>query len=120
MIFVGLVGMIDPARSEVKESIKLCKQAGIETIMITGDYKETAYAIAKDLEMVEHESQAMMGEELDKLSDKELNEVVKHTKVYARVSPEHKVKIVTALKENGYITSMTGDGVNDALALKNA
>src|SRR5690606_28594229 len=71
-------------------------------------------------EMVEHESQAMMGEELDKLSDKELNEVVKYTKVYARVSPEHKVKIVTALKENGYITSMTGDGVNDALALKKA
>ncbi|WP_312815239.1 cation-translocating P-type ATPase [Sedimentibacter sp.] len=120
MIFVGLVGMIDPARSEVKESITLCKQAGIETIMITGDYKETAYAIAKDLGMVEHESQAMMGEELDKLSDKELREAVKNTKVYARVSPEHKVKIVTALKDNGYITSMTGDGVNDALALKKA
>ncbi len=120
MIFVGLVGMIDPARPEVKESIKLCKQAGIETIMITGDYKETAYAIAKDLGMVENENQAMMGEELDKLSDKELREVVKNTKVYARVSPEHKVKIVTALKDNGYITSMTGDGVNDALALKKA
>lgn len=120
MIFVGLVGMIDPARPEVKESIKLCKQAGIETVMITGDYKETAYAIAKDLGMVESESQAMMGEELDKYSDKELREVVKKTKVYARVSPEHKVKIVTALKENGQITSMTGDGVNDALALKKA
>lgn len=120
MIFVGLVGMIDPARPEVKESIKLCKAAGIETIMITGDYKETAYAIAKDLGMVESESQAMMGEELDKYSDSELREVVKKTKVYARVSPEHKVKIVTALKENGHITSMTGDGVNDALALKKA
>lgn len=120
MIFVGLVGMIDPARPEVKESIKLCKQAGIETVMITGDYKETAYAIAKDLGMVENESQAMMGEELDQYSDKELREVVKNTKVYARVSPEHKVKIVTALKENGEITSMTGDGVNDALALKKA
>lgn len=120
MIFVGLVGMIDPARPEVKESIKLCKQAGIETIMITGDYKETAYAIAKDLGMVESESQAMMGEELNNYSDEELREVVKKTKVYARVSPEHKVKIVTALKENGQITSMTGDGVNDALALKKA
>lgn len=120
MIFVGLVGMIDPARPEVKESIKLCKAAGIETVMITGDYKETAYAIAKDLGMVESESQAMMGEELDKYSDEELREVVKKTKVYARVSPEHKVKIVTALKENGQITSMTGDGVNDALALKKA
>ena len=120
MIFVGLVGMIDPARPEVKESIKLCKQAGIETVMITGDYKETAYAISKDLGMVESESQAIMGEELDKYSDKELREVVKKTKVYARVSPEHKVKIVTALKENGQITSMTGDGVNDALALKKA
>lgn len=120
MIFVGLVGMIDPARPEVKESIKLCKQAGIETVMITGDYKETAYAIAKDLGMVENESQAMMGEELDNYSDEELREVVKNAKVYARVSPEHKVKIVTALKENGEITAMTGDGVNDALALKKA
>jgi len=120
MIFIGLVGMIDPARPEVKESIKLCKEAGIETVMITGDYKETAYAIAKDLGMVESESQAMMGEELDNCSDEELREVVKKTKVYARVSPEHKVKIVTALKENGHITSMTGDGVNDALALKKA
>ncbi|MGD9568798.1 MAG: cation-translocating P-type ATPase [Sedimentibacter sp.] len=120
MIFVGLVGMIDPARPEVKESIKLCKQAGIETVMITGDYKETAYAIAHDLGMVESECQAIMGEELDYYSDEELREVVKKTKVYARVSPEHKVKIVTALKENGHITSMTGDGVNDALALKKA
>lgn len=120
MIFVGLVGMIDPPRPEVKESIRLCREAGIETVMITGDYKETAYAIAKELGMVESESQAIMGEDLDKLSDKELREVVKDTKVYARVSPEHKVKIVTALKENGHITSMTGDGVNDALALKKA
>lgn len=120
MIFVGLVGMIDPARPEVKESIKLCKAAGIETVMITGDYKETAYAIAKDLGMVESETQAIMGEELDNYSDEELREVVNKTKVYARVSPEHKVKIVTALKDNGYITSMTGDGVNDALALKKA
>ena len=118
MIFVGLVGMIDPPRPEVKESINLCREAGIETVMITGDYKETAYAIAKELGMVEHEGQSIMGEELDKYSDEKLREIVKKTKVYARVSPEHKVKIVTALKENGHITSMTGDGVNDALALK--
>ena len=120
MIFVGLVGMIDPARPEVKDSIKLCREAGIETVMITGDYKETAYAIARDLGMVESESQAMMGEELDDCSDEQLREIVKETKVYARVSPEHKVKIVTALRENGQITAMTGDGVNDALALKKA
>lgn len=120
MIFVGLVGMIDPARPEAKDAIKECKNAGIEAVMITGDYKETAFAIAKDLGMAESEDQAMMGEELDNLSEDELKEVVKKTKVYARVSPEHKVKIVTALKENGHITSMTGDGVNDALALKKA
>ncbi len=120
MIFVGLVGMIDPPRPEVKDSIKLCREAGIETVMITGDYKETAYAIAKELGMAESENQAIMGEELDKLSDEELRKLVKDIKVYARVSPEHKVRIVTALRENGHITAMTGDGVNDALALKKA
>lgn len=118
MIFVGLVGMIDPPRPEAKEAIKLCKQAGINTIMITGDYKETAFAIAKDLGMAETEDQSMMGAELNNLSDEELREVVKKTKVFARVSPEHKVRIVSALKANGDITAMTGDGVNDALALK--
>ena len=120
MIFVGLTGMIDPPRPEAKEAIKLCKQAGIDTIMITGDYKETAFAIAKDLGMAEDESQAMMGAELDKLSDEELQEIVKNTKVFARVSPDHKVRIVSALKANGEIVAMTGDGVNDALALKKA
>lgn len=120
MIFIGLTGMIDPPRPEVKDAIKLCKQAGINTVMITGDYKETAFAIAKELGMAETEDQAMMGAELNKLSDEELREVVKKIKVYARVSPEHKVRIVTALKENGDITAMTGDGVNDALALKKA
>lgn len=118
MIFLGLVGMIDPARPEVKDAIKECKDAGIEAIMITGDYKETAYAIAEQLGMSDSEDQAMMGAELDNLSDAEIREVVKKTKVYARVSPDHKVKIVTALKENGNITAMTGDGVNDAMALK--
>lgn len=118
MVFVGLMGMIDPPREEAKEAIRKCKNAGINTVMITGDYKETAFAIAKQLGMAENEDQAMMGQELDNLSDEELKEVVKTKRVYARVSPEHKVKIVEALKENGEITAMTGDGVNDALALK--
>lgn len=120
MVFLGLVGMIDPARPEVKDAIKECKDAGIEAVMITGDYKETAYAIAEQLGMVETEDQAMMGAELDNLSDEEIRQVVKKTKVYARVSPQHKVRIVTALKENGNIAAMTGDGVNDAMALKKA
>jgi Ca2+-transporting ATPase len=120
MIFVGLSGMIDPLRPEAKEAIKLCKKAGIDIKVITGDYKETAFAIAKDLGLVESEDEAMMGEELNKISDEELREVVKRVKVFARVSPEHKVRIVTALKENGEIAAMTGDGVNDALAIKKA
>lgn len=120
MTFIGLVGMIDPARPEAKDAIAKCKEAGIKTIMITGDYKETAFAIAKELGMAESIDQAMMGEELNKISDEELREVVKNIKVYARVSPEHKVRIVSALKANGEITAMTGDGVNDALALKRA
>jgi Ca2+-transporting ATPase len=120
MVFLGLVGMIDPSRPEVKDAIKECKDAGIEAVMITGDYKETAYAIAEQLGMAESEDEAMMGAELDNLSDDEIREVVKKTKVYARVSPQHKVRIVTALKENGNITAMTGDGVNDAMALKKA
>mgnify|MGYP000677874340 FL=1 len=120
LIFVGLVGMIDPPREEAKEAIKKCKNAGIHTVMITGDYKETAFAIAKQLGMAENENQAMMGQELDDLTDEQLREIVKEKRVYARVSPEHKVKIVEALKENGEIAAMTGDGVNDALALKKA
>jgi len=120
MIFLGLVGMIDPARPEVKDAIKECKSAGINAVMITGDYKETAFAIAKQLGMAETEDQAMMGAELDGMSDEEVREVVKNTKVYARVSPDHKVRIVQALKDNGNIAAMTGDGVNDAMALKKA
>ena len=120
MIFVGLTGMIDPPRVEAKEAIKLCKQAGIKTVMITGDFKDTAFAIAKELGMAETEDQAMMGDELNNISDEELKEVVKRVKVYARVSPEHKVRIISALKANGDVTAMTGDGVNDALALKRA
>lgn len=120
MTLIGLVGMIDPARPEAKDAIAKCKEAGIQTVMITGDYKETAFAIAKELGMAESIDEAMMGEELNKISDEELREVVKDVKVYARVSPEHKVRIVSALKANGEITAMTGDGVNDALALKRA
>lgn len=120
MTFVGLVGMIDPARPEAKEAIAKCKEAGIQTIMITGDYKETAFAIAKELGLAEKESQAIMGSELDSLNDAELQERVKTTKVFARVSPDHKVRIVEALKRNGNVTAMTGDGVNDAPALKKA
>lgn len=120
MVFVGLVGMIDPPRPEAKEAIKLCGQAGIKTVMITGDYKETAFAIAKELGMATSPDEAIMGAELDKYSPEELRELVNHIRVYARVSPEHKVKIIQALKDNGEITSMTGDGVNDALALKKA
>ncbi len=120
MVFVGLVGMIDPARPEAKDAIEKCKHAGIKTIMITGDYKETAFAIAKQLGMAEDESQAIMGSALDSLDDKELQERVKITRVFARVSPDHKVRIVEALKRNGNTTAMTGDGVNDAPALKKA
>lgn len=120
LTFVGLTGMIDPPREEAKEAIQLCKQAGIIPVMITGDYKDTAYAIAEDLGMVESEDQAIMGRELNDLTDEDMRELVKNKRVYARVSPEHKVRIVTALRENGEIAAMTGDGVNDALAIKRA
>lgn len=120
MVFVGLMGMIDPARPEAKEAIKQCKSAGIIPIMITGDYLETAVAIAKDLGILEDESGAIMGRELNKMSDEELREIVKTKRVFARVSPENKVQLVTALKENGHIAAMTGDGVNDAPAIKKA
>lgn len=120
MIFVGLAGMIDPARPEVKDAIKECKTAGIIPVMITGDYLETALAIAKDLGIAEREDQAIMGKELNTMSEEEIRQVVREKTVFARVSPENKVQIVTALKENGEITAMTGDGVNDAPAIKKA
>lgn len=120
LTFVGLTGMIDPPRQEAKEAIELCKQAGIVPVMITGDYKDTAYAIAEQLGMVENEDQAIMGRDLNDLTDEQMRQLVKEKRVYARVSPEHKVRIVTALKENGEIAAMTGDGVNDALAIKRA
>lgn len=120
LILVGLLGMIDPARPEVRDAIKQTKTAGITTIMITGDHLDTALAIAKDLGIAEREDQAMMGKELNTKTPEEIREIVKNTRVFARVSPENKVQIVTALKENGEITAMTGDGVNDAPAIKKA
>lgn len=120
MVFVGLTGMIDPSRPEAKAAIKECKSAGIRPIMITGDYLETGLAIAKDLGIATSDDQAIMGRELNEMSEAELREIVKEKSVYTRVSPENKVQIVTALKQNGHITAMTGDGVNDAPAIKKA
>jgi Ca2+-transporting ATPase len=120
LIFIGLVGMIDPPRLEVKDSIAQCKRSGIKTIMITGDHKNTAFAIAKELGIAETLDQSISGTELDKLSQEELNEKIDNLRVFARVSPEHKVKIVKAFKSKGNIVSMTGDGVNDAPSLKAA
>lgn len=120
MIFVGLMGMIDPARMEAKEAIEVCRKAGIKPVMITGDYKDTAVAIAKDLKLMDEGDGVLTGQELDNMSEDELMKKVEITSVYARVSPDHKVRIVDALKKNGHIASMTGDGVNDAMALKRA
>ena len=120
LIFIGLVGMIDPPRPECKDAVSIFKKAGITTIMITGDHKTTALAIAKELGIASEASQAMSGDELDKLSFEELKEVVKTVRVFARVSPENKMSIVKAIKDNGLIAAMTGDGVNDAPSLKAA
>lgn len=120
LTFIGLMGMIDPARPEAKKAINICKKAGIKPIMITGDYKDTAAAIAKELEILEDDSEILTGDNLDKLSDEDLVQAAKKVSVYARVSPVHKLKIVDAIKENGNIVAMTGDGVNDAPALRKA
>ncbi|MEG2353453.1 MAG: cation-translocating P-type ATPase [Clostridium sp.] len=120
LVFIGMVGMIDPPRLEVKDSIALCKNSGIKTIMITGDHKNTAFAIAKELGITENIAEVISGQELDKLSNESLIEKVKTLRVFARVSPEHKVNIVKAFKFNGNTVSMTGDGVNDAPSLKAA
>ena len=118
--FVGFVGMMDPPRLEVRESIARCRKSGIQTVMITGDHKNTALAIAHALDIAEDPSQAISGAELDVLSDKELRHRARTLRVYARVSPEHKVRIVRALKAQGNIVSMTGDGINDAPSLRAA
>jgi ATPase, P-type (transporting), HAD superfamily, subfamily IC len=120
LIIIGLVGMIDPPRLEVKDSIKKAKTAGITTVMITGDHKNTAVAIAKKLGIAESLEQSITGTEIDELFEEELAKNIENYRVFARVTPEHKVKIVNALKAQGNIVSMTGDGVNDAPSLKNA
>ena len=120
LVFVGLVAMIDPARPEAKPAVSKFKTAGITTIMITGDHKDTAFAIAHELGIAETIDQCVMGKDIDNLSEEELQELVKHTRVFARVSPENKTNIVKAFKANGNICAMTGDGVNDAPSLKAA
>lgn len=120
LTFIGMCGMIDPPRPEVIEAIKTCKKAGIRTVMITGDHLITATAIAKELGIWKEGSNGILGEELDQMTDKELDETVKNTAVFARVSPNHKLRIIQSLKRIGEIAAMTGDGVNDAPALKNA
>lgn len=120
LIFVGLVAMIDPARKEAAPAVEKFKRAGITTVMITGDHKDTAFAIAKELGIAESKDQCMMGEDIDKLNESELQEACKKVRVFARVSPENKVQIVKAFKANGNICAMTGDGVNDAPSLKAA
>lgn len=118
--FVGLIGMIDPPREGVKEAVRTCKKAGIKTVMITGDHLETAKAIARELNILGPRDKAATGKELDKLSQKQLEEQIKEYSVFARVTPEHKVRIVKAWQKKGAVVAMTGDGVNDSPALKNA
>lgn len=120
LVFCGLVGMIDPVRPEVKAAIEECRGAGIRPIMITGDHKDTAVAIALELGIINDKSEAITGAELDDISDEDFKEKVTQYSVYARVQPEHKVRIVNAWKSRGMITAMTGDGVNDAPSIKSA
>ena len=119
-IFIGLISMIDPPREESKQAVADCIMAGIKPIMITGDHKITASAIAKEIGILREGDKAIEGLEIDKMSDEELKENIEHISVYARVSPEHKIRIVRAWQEKGQIVAMTGDGVNDAPALKQA
>lgn len=123
MVFVGIMGMIDPPREEVKDAICLCKKAGIDVVMVTGDHKLTAIAVAKELNLLgegDPVGKVLTGEELEKMTDEQLAEKVQNVVIYARVSPEHKVRIVKAWRAKGRIAAMTGDGVNDAPALKMA
>jgi Ca2+-transporting ATPase len=120
MVWLGLVGMIDPPREEVKRAVALCKQAGIESVMITGDHKLTAEAIAKELGMLGENDMSLSGSDVDEMKRKKLRDAVEKIKVYARVSPAHKMRIVKTLQRKGHVVAMTGDGVNDAPALKQA
>lgn len=120
LTYIGLTGMIDPIRVEVKDAIIQCKSAGITAVMITGDHKDTAVAIAKQLGILDNESQAITGTKLDEISEEELDKTINNYRVYARVQPEHKVRIVKAWRKNNCVTAMTGDGVNDAPSIKSA
>lgn len=120
LIFAGLIGMIDPSRPEVKPALREAQHAGIRSVMITGDYPNTAKAIAEDIGLLQEGHQVLTGADIDDKTDEEMREIVRITDVYARVSPEHKMKIVDALRENGEVVAMTGDGVNDAPAIKRA
>ncbi len=120
LVFVGLEGMIDPPREEAVEANKKCEDAGIKTVMITGDHKLTATAVAKEIGMLKEKSMVLTGAELDSMSDTQFQEVVENVAVYARMSPEHKLRIVDAWKKKGHVVAMTGDGVNDAPAVKSA
>ena len=120
LTFVGLIGMIDPPREGVKDAVNTCKNAGIKTVMITGDHLETAKAIAKNLGILNDGEKAITGQELDKMTQEQLEKNIRNYSVFARVTPEHKVRIVKAWQKNGSVVAMTGDGVNDSPALKNA
>lgn len=120
LVLIGLVGMIDPPRSEAREAVRICTSAGIRPIMITGDHQDTAQAIALDLGIITRKEQSMTGKQIDDLTQSELSQAVQTISVFARVSPENKVAIVEALKANNHIVAMTGDGINDAPALKKA
>jgi Ca2+-transporting ATPase len=120
LVFVGLIGISDPPRPEAVDAVKTCNEAGIRTVMITGDHAKTALAIAKKTGICTERDTAITGAQLEKMTDEQLREAVKNCNVYARVSPSHKSRIVTAMQENGSIVAMTGDGINDAPALKKA
>jgi len=120
LIFSGLVGIIDPPRPEVYEAIKVSKKAGLKTIMITGDHMSTAFAIAKDIGIAKSKNEVISGSSLDKLSDNDFLKIIDNYSVFARVTPEHKLRIVKLLKEKGNVVAMTGDGINDAPSIKNA
>ncbi len=120
LVFVGMCGMLDPPRDEAREAVSLCKESGIKVVMITGDHRLTAVSVAKALGIWDNDSQVITGEELDAMSDSQLERMANNVSVYARTSAEHKTRVVHALQKNGHIVAMTGDGVNDALALKDA